>query len=196
MFSLDARRKKLNEIYAAYEDEVAEFKKAAVCTVGCAFCCTEVGNIDMNTLEGIIIQDHVSAFGERVGTEIGARLLRNKEEREKGRLARCPFLKDDSTCSIYDIRPFSCRQLYSVKLCTSAPVMHRQAYEASRKTIRKIQQLDVNGYSGHISYILFLLAQKAFRNQYLLGKSNPGGIADFGKSHGILINRFAVSSVP
>lgn len=193
MFSLNARRKKLNELYAAYEDEVVEFKKAAVCTVGCAFCCTEVGNIDINTLEGIIIQDRMPAFGERIDAEISTRLLRNKEERKQGRLARCPFLKEDSTCSIYDIRPFSCRQLYSVKLCISAPVMHRRAYEASRKLVQEIQQLDINGYSGHISYILFLLTRKAFRNQYLLGKSDPGEIADFGKSHGILINRFAVS---
>ncbi|MFH1147922.1 MAG: YkgJ family cysteine cluster protein [Pseudomonadota bacterium] len=192
MFSMDGRRKKLNELYASYEEEVAEFKKAAVCTSGCAFCCTDVGNIDINTLEGIIIQERVSTLGEQA-EEINARLVQNKREREKGRHSRCPFLKEDSTCIIYDIRPFSCRQLYSVRLCISAPVVHRQAVEAARQTVRKIQQLDMNGYSGHISYILYLLAQKVIRNQYLLGKSDPGKIADFGKSHGILINRFAAS---
>lgn len=193
MFSLDARRKKLNELYAAYEDEVAEFKKAAVCTVGCAFCCTDVGNIDINTLEGIIIQERINSLGEQIAAETGRRLIQNKGEREMGRLSRCPFLKEDRTCLVYDIRPFSCRQLYSVKPCISAPVIHRRAVEASSETIRKIQQLDLSGYSGHITYVLYLLTQRYFRNKYLLGTSDPGEIADFGKSHGILINRFAVS---
>jgi hypothetical protein len=52
-----------------------------------------------------------------------------------------------------------------------------------------MQKLDSSGYSGHISYILFLLDKEEFRNLYLRGKFKPQKIADFGRNHGILINR-------
>jgi hypothetical protein len=63
-----------------------------------------------------------------------------------------------------------------------------QALNLAKQTVKKIQQLDSSGYSGHISYILFLLDKEEFRKRYLRGKFKPQKIADFGQSHGILIN--------
>jgi Fe-S-cluster containining protein len=184
------KRKKLEELYSQYEKEVDEFKKSAVCVKGCADCCIDVGNIDITTLEGIIIYNRMATFEELLKSEIKARLAQNKMEREKGRLSRCAFLKEDKTCMIYDIRPFSCRRLYSVKKCDGeSPTIHRQALNLARQTVKKIQQLDFSGYSGHISYILYLLGKEKFRKLYLRGKLKPQKIADFGRSHGILINR-------
>jgi hypothetical protein len=57
--------------------------------------------------------------------------------------------------------------------------------------VKEIQRLDNTGYSGHISFILHLLGMAEFRKAYLSGAFNPALIADFGKSHGIIINRFA-----
>ncbi|MBW1717643.1 MAG: hypothetical protein JRJ77_17835 [Deltaproteobacteria bacterium] len=54
-----------------------------------------------------------------------------------------------------------------------------------------MQRLDDTGYSGHISFILYLLDKPGFRKLYLSGGFDPGKIARFGKSHGIVINRFA-----
>ncbi|MCD4754502.1 MAG: YkgJ family cysteine cluster protein, partial [Deltaproteobacteria bacterium] len=107
------KRKKLKELYNQYEEGVAKFKKSAACVKGCADCCIDVGNIDITTLEGIIIHDRVATFEEPLKSEIKARLAQNKMERENGGLSRCAFLKADKTCMIYDIRPFSCRWLYS-----------------------------------------------------------------------------------
>ena len=184
------KREKLKELYSQYEKDVAEFKKSAACVKGCANCCIDVGNIDITTLEGIIIHDRMAGFEEPLKSEIKARLALNKRHRENGMLSRCAFLKVDKTCIIYDIRPFSCRWLYSVKKCDGAsPTVHRRALNLAKQTVKKIQQLDYTGYSGHISYILFLLDKKEFRKLYLSGKSKPQKIADFGKSHGILINR-------
>jgi Fe-S-cluster containining protein len=184
------KRKKLKELYSQYEKDVAEFKKSAVCVKSCADCCIYVGNIDITTLEGTIIHDRVATFEEPLKSEIKTRLAKNKMERENGRLSRCAFLKKDKTCIIYDIRPFSCRRLYSVKKCDGAsPTIHRQALNLANQTVKKIQQLDFNGYSGHISYILYLLDREEFRKLYLRGKFKPQKIADFGQSHGILINR-------
>ena len=184
------KRKKLEELYSQYEEDVAEFKKSAACVKGCADCCIDVGNIDITTLEGIIIHDRLATFEKSLKSEIRAGLAQNKMERENRRLSRCAFLKADNTCMIYDIRPFSCRWLYSVKKCDGgSPTIHRKALNLAKQTVKKIQQLDFSGYSGHISYILYLLDKKEFRNLYLRGKFKPQKIADFGRSHGILINR-------
>jgi Fe-S-cluster containining protein len=184
------KREKLKELYSQYEKDVAEFKKSAACVKGCADCCIDVGNIDITTLEGIIIHDRVNTFEKSLKSEIKTGLAKNKMEREKGRLSRCAFLKADNTCMIYNIRPFSCRRLYSVKKCDGAsPTIHRQALNLAGQTVKKIQRLDSSGYSGHISYILFLLDGEEFRKLYLYGKFKPQKIADFGRSHGILINR-------
>ena len=189
--NLEEKRKKLRELYDQYEREVVEFKKAAACEIRCADCCIDVGNIDITTLEGIIIYEQIASFEEQIHTEIKNRLAKNKAEREEKKLSRCAFLNEDKLCIIYDIRPFSCRQLYSVKRCDGAsPTIHRQAVEIGRQIREKIQQLDLSGYSGHISYILYLLDNDNFRKCYLSGKSDPKRIFDFGRSHGILINRF------
>jgi hypothetical protein len=188
---LEEKKKNLRELYEQYEEDVAEFKKAAACESGCADCCIDVGDVDITTLEGVIIRERMDTFDKTLQAEIKAGLAQNKAEREQGRLSRCAFLKGDKTCMIYDIRPFSCRQLYSVKRCNGAPpTIHRQAMNLARQTVDKMQRLDFGGYSGHISYILYLLDKEDFRRWYLRGKSDPRKIVDFGRSHGIVINRF------
>jgi hypothetical protein len=185
------KREKLPEIYSDFENSVSEFKKSAACKVGCADCCIYVGNVDITTLEGIVIQNRLESFEKKLKDKIRKNLDKNKAERERSVLARCAFLKEDNTCRIYDIRPFSCRRIYSIKQCNqSQPVVHRQVIESADYTISKLQQLDDKGYSGHMSFILYLLDKSGFRKAYLGGKFNPGKIMNFGKSHGIIINRF------
>jgi hypothetical protein len=191
MMDIEEKKKQLRELYEQYERDVAEFKKAAACEAGCADCCIGVGDIDITTLEGVVIRERVATSDRPLQAEIKAGLAQNKAEREQGKLSRCAFLKGDKTCMIYDIRPFSCHQLYSVKRCNGAPpTIHRQAVNLARQTVDEIQRLDFGGYSGHISYILYLLAKEDFRRRYLHGKSDPQKIVNFGRSHGILINRF------
>ena len=183
---------KLPEIYSDFKNFVGEFKKFAACKVGCADCCIYVGNVDITTLEGIVIQKRLYGFEKKMKSKIRKKLDKNKAERERGVLAKCAFLKEeDNTCRIYDIRPFSCRRIYSIKQCNqNQPVVHRQFIELADHTISKMQQLDDTGYSGHMSFILYLLEKSGFRKTYMAGKFNPGKIMNFGKSHGIIINRF------
>lgn len=182
----------LPEIYSDFENSVSEFKKSAACKVGCADCCIYVGNVDITTMEGIVIQNRLEIFEKKLRAKIRKKLDKNKTERERGVLARCAFLKEeDNTCRIYDIRPFSCRRIYSIKECNrNQPVVHRQAMELADDTISKMQKLDDTGYSGHMSFILYLLEKSGFRKTYMGGKFNPGKIMNFGKGHGIIINRF------
>jgi len=161
------KKEKLLEIYSDFENSVSEFnvsefKKSAACKVGCADCCIYVGNVDITTMEGTIIQNRMESFEKKLKAKIRKKLDKNKVERERGILAKCAFLKEEDD---------TCRKLADY-------------------TISKMQQLDDTGYSGHMSFILYLLEKSGFRKTYIGGKFNPGKIMNFGKSHGIIINRF------
>lgn len=187
-----AKKERLQEIYECFETDAHKFKKDAICKIGCTYCCTDVGNVDTTTLEGVIILERVNSLPQPLKGQVKKKIAQNRLKKEKEKIARCPFLKEDDTCLIYDIRPFSCRQLYSIRECRGrGPTVHRQATEVVKKTVREMQRLDDTGYSGHISFILYLLDKPGFRKLYLSGGFDPGKIARFGKSHGIVINRFA-----
>ena len=187
---IQTKQEKLKQIYDDFEIRARPFKSGAVCEVGCAFCCNHFGNVDAITLEGLIIHEWIEGLDKQDQISIRKKIAKNMKKREKRSITRCPFLKKDNTCRIYTIRPFSCRQLYSLRKCTdSGPVVHRQAMELAKQTVKKLQQLDETGYSGHISYILHLIATPDFRTLYTSGGFNPVNIMRFGKKHGIIINR-------
>ena len=189
--NLEEKNERLKEIYERFESDASEFKKHAICKTGCTYCCTDAGNVDIITLEGVIIRERVNSLPQPLKGRVKKKIAQNKLEKEKGKIARCPFLKEDDTCLIYDIRPFSCRQLYSIRECSGrGPTVHRQSTELAREAVKEIQRLDDTGYSGHISFILYLLDMPGFRKLYLSGGFDPGKIAKFGKPHRLVINRF------
>lgn len=165
--------KLLEKLYTQFEEEVKEFKKNAVCHKGCADCCKQMAKIDLTTLEALRIKEKIETFDESTKLWIKKRLKKDLKKRKKKNYANCPFLTKEDTCLIYEVRPFSCRWIYSLKKCKgNPPLIHSCVFEMAKETIRKIKQLDNNGYSGHISIILQLLDQTEFRESYLLGKPN------------------------
>jgi len=192
---IKTKLKKLKEIYDDFEIQARPFKDSAVCKVGCAFCCIHFGNVDAITMEGLIIHEWIETLDKPDQINIRKKISKNMKKREKRSITPCPFLKKDNTCRIYTMRPFICRQLYSLRKCThSGPMVHRQAVELAKKTVKKLQQLDATGYSGHISYILHLIAKPDFRELYKSGGFDPVKIMPFGKKYGIIINRMVSSS--
>jgi len=188
--SFEEKKVELYKLYDSFERETMPFRRQATCRPGCSFCCTFMGNIDILTLEGLIVLEHIECQSEEFRGLLKKRIAENRIGKEDGLKPSCPFLREDRTCQIYAIRPFSCRQLYSVRECgDSGPVVHRQAIESSRTTVREMQRLDDTGYSGHISYVLHLLDDAAFRTLYLSGRFAPEQIMRFGKAHGLTINR-------
>lgn len=180
----------LQKIYNDYESEAHGYKAGAVCSKGCAYCCTHYGNLDITTQEGLRIDRHINRLRKSQKIQTQKAVLRNRRLKENDKNARCPFLKKNNACSIHTIRPFSCRQLYSLKKCgESGPTIHRQAADLARSAVLKLQQLDPNGYSGHISYILHLLQDDSFRDFYLNGGFDPEKIRPFAQPRGIVINR-------
>jgi uncharacterized protein len=183
------KQNQLVEIYNRFEKDMRPYKKDALCKAGCSFCCTHFGNVDIITLEGLRILQYLRELPKQHQKPLQKKIDKNKKDRENQKTSPCPFLKSDNTCLIYDIRPYSCRRLYSVKKCgDQGPTVHRQAEELSKEIIIELQDLDSNGYSGHITYILHLLRQPDFLKLYLSGGFNPVQIAAYGKSHGIIIN--------
>jgi Fe-S-cluster containining protein len=190
--ALEEKNDRLKKIYERFETDAYEFKKHAICKIGCAYCCTDVGNVDIITLEGVIILERINSLSQPLKRQVKNKISQNRLEKEKENIARCPFLKEDDTCLIYDVRPFCCRRLYSIRECLGrGPTVHRQTTELAKEAVKEMQRLDRTGYSGHISFILYLLEKPWFRKLYLSGGFDPGKIAKFGKTHGLVINRFA-----
>jgi hypothetical protein len=184
-----AKRENLQRLYELFDTSAYAYKKHAICKIGCTYCCTDAGKIDILTIEGLVIRERLNSMHKPVRKALKKKITQDKHTRENKKIASCPFLKKDNTCLIYDIRPFSCRQLYSIQECRGrGPTIHRQVSELAKDTVRKMQRLDHTGYSGHISFILDLLNQTDFRRLYLSGGFDPSKIIVFGKAHEIIIN--------
>jgi Fe-S-cluster containining protein len=181
----------LHRIYETFEADAGGFKTAAACARGCAFCCTDAGRIHITTLEGLAIRQAMERLAKPQSAAVAKAMAKDMRRREKGLASPCPFLMKNKACAIYSQRPFACRRIYSIETCsqTRPPILNRQVMELGAEAIRAMQMLDRTGYSGHISFILHMLDVPAFRNTYLAGEFKPEEIADFGKTHQILINR-------
>jgi len=94
------KKKQLRAIYDRFEEAVRPFKQHAICRLGC----TAVGNVDINTLEGLIIWERAKSFVQDKKQDIRDKLEQNKKQKEQQTIARCPFLGQDGACLIYDMR--------------------------------------------------------------------------------------------
>jgi len=189
---LDLREKKrlIFELYEKYERLVEPFKEQAVCEKGCASCCIDVGNVGATTLEGLIVLEYLQGWDHQALEEINRSLRENRREKLNSVLVRCPFLDGEASCRIYAVRPFSCRRLYSVKKCDGqGAVVHRQSVVLGQKMEKALQDLDPEGCSGHLSFILHLLKKEAFRWGYLKGSWNLEEFRDIIERYGLVVHR-------
>jgi Fe-S-cluster containining protein len=190
---MEEKLEQIRDIYAAFETDVASYKTDAACKKGCAFCCTHPGSIDITTLEGLAIRTEIMRLPRSLQMKLRKDLKRDMQKREAGRLNSCPFLMQNLACRIYAQRPFACRRVYSLHTCNAErpPMLHRAVMQIAAETIRRLQLLDDTGFSGHLSFILYMLAEPKFYETYLAGDFRPAEIMHFGKSHRIMINRMA-----
>lgn len=190
--NIEEKKSQLFDLYDRYAKLAEPFFLSAVCEKGCADCCTSVGNVDIVTLEGLIILKYLRSLDSSLQKDLHKKLKQNRKTKKESKYARCAFLLADNSCMIYPVRPFSCRRLYSIRVCgESGPTVHRQAWEAAEQIQSAIRQVDSNGYMGHMSYILQLLNDSNFLKTYLADKFSPYDIQTFAMNHGISINRLA-----
>jgi len=172
---LPEKKGQLFSLYEEFERRVAPFRAQAVCVKGCADCCIQVGTVAATTLEGMVLRGYLEGWSKQSREAVRQRLRANRREKLTQVFARCAFLDEKQACTVYPVRPFSCRRLYSVKTCgEQGPVVHRQAMALASRIIEVLQDLDPAGCSGHLSFILHLLGKKEFRRAYLQGIWNPG----------------------
>jgi Fe-S-cluster containining protein len=181
---------KLKSIYDAFEEKTAAYRSEAACTIACAFCCTAAGSIDATSLEVLVIREHIGLLPRVRQKSIQKALAQDIRKREAGIVLPCPFLQKNKACMIYGFRPFACRRIYSLHTCSkdNPPMLNRHVMEEAEQTLKELQQLDDTGYSGHISFIFFMLNNPRFLDTYLAGDFKPEEIMDFGKTHRISIN--------
>ena len=188
--NLSEKKQQVSQLYEAYERTAEPYKAQAVCAKGCASCCIEVGSVGATTVEGLIILDYLRRWDGQATKEMDPGLRANRSEKLKSALARCAFLDEEKSCRIYSVRPFSCRRLYSVHKCEGhGPVVHRQAVIVGKKVERELQLLDLEGCSGHLSFILHLLEKEPFRLGYLRGNWNPEDFRDMIERYELVIHR-------
>jgi hypothetical protein len=184
----------LAKIYSSFAQETNAYRDQEACQKGCGFCCTDAGSIDMTTLEGLQIQRTIKTLPRARQLLLAKALAKNIRKREQQETHPCPFLLKNRACMIYPVRPFACRRIYSNHVCTreNPPQISRHVMAMAASSIRALQQLDDTGYSGHISFVLHMLATPAFLETYLAGEFKPEEIMRFGKSHKIIINKMMV----
>lgn len=178
-------------IYRAFEDDVRDMTQSKACERGCCFCCEAAGTIDITTLEGLAIREAMEKMLKN-RQKLLTQAFRNEiRKREEGKTVPCPFLMKNKACMIYEDRPFACRRIYSHHVCTkdNPPAVSRQVMDRADQAIHELQKLDDTGYSGHLSYIIYMLSVPAFMNTYMAGGFKPEEIMEFGKAHRIVINR-------
>ena len=188
------KRSQLKKIYEAFDADTRDLVKGSACSRGCSFCCRQAGSIDITTLEGMAIRLAMEKMPKSRQKTLTKAFRNEIKQREEGKAVPCPFLMKNNACMIYENRPFSCRRIYSAHICSpdAPPAVSRKVMERADQTIAALQKLDNTGYSGHLSYILYMLSVPAFLNTYTAGEFKPEEIMAFGKAHRIVINQMMV----
>ena len=183
------KKKQVFALYEQYERLAQPFMSQAVCEKGCASCCIDVGSVGATTLEGLIILEYIQGWDRQALKEINRVLRENRHDKLNQVLARCAFLDQEQSCRIYTVRPFSCRRLYSLRKCDGqGAVVHRQAVMLGQKIEKELQNLDPDGCSGHLSFILHLLEREAFRRGYQKGSWKVEDFRDIIESYELVVH--------
>jgi Fe-S-cluster containining protein len=180
MFSL--KEEVLLGIYKEFEDWLSE---DIVCKKGCTVCCSQ--NVIITAVEGELIHRNIRKLGRE---EWMAGKLQEKGNTEKVQLTTngfaasclqgedvmpvsygnegpCPFLEEDC-CSIYEVRPFSCRCFISEKQCRpGVPAVIGETYlSASSAVMQIVEHLGQGEYFGNMLDVLLALCDLPENRQY------------------------------
>lgn len=186
---LEEKFKELDVLYQTFERTTAPFIAQAACGPGCADCCTHVGEICATTLEALRILAHVDGLPILQGALLRQKVAENRVLKRQNLLLPCPFLDPGKLCSIYPVRPFSCRRLYSLEPCGSkGPVVHREFWALAEQFTRALQAFDPLGYSGHVSYVLGLFEEPSFREAYFADRACSGALGTLIREFDLLVH--------
>ena len=119
----------ISEQHAFFDEEAAKWVDSYTLRGGRIFCgkgCRECCNLAVNGVftEALHIAEGVTSDQARRVREFAGRLLENTRDisdlksylrMHRKKMGFCPFLDDDGSCGIYDVRSFSCRSLLATR---------------------------------------------------------------------------------
>ncbi len=170
---LSLKEEVLRGIYEEFEKWSAE---EIVCTKGCAACCTQ--NVLITAVEGELIHRFIRDQGkeEWMAAKMQEKAVTKRVQMTTNSFAAsclqgddvipesygnekpCAFL-EDNCCSIYDVRPFSCRCFISEIICKSGvPAVIGETYlSASSAVMQIVEHLGQGEYFGNMFDVLLAL---------------------------------------
>ncbi len=178
-----------------------EFEKwsdeSLACEKGCATCCTQ--NVMITAVEGELILRYIqdrgkeewfaSKFQQKAGTRrpqfttngFAESCLQGKDVTPEsyGNTKACPFL-EGSCCSIYEVRPFSCRCFVSSRVCKpDIPALIPEYYlSASTAVMQIIEHLGQGKCMGNMLDVLLALCGISENKKYF--QLLPASMSDQG----------------
>jgi len=170
------KQKILQSIYASFEKWNTESQVEYACCKGCSTCCSQ--NVTITAIEGeeilryVIKEDMVDPFAEmllqagdinrpKFSTNDFAKACldgRDLDPEIQSNSGSCPFLKDN-VCTIYPVRPFSCRLFVSTITCSPGnPAQVSDLHlEASTAVTQVIEHLGQKEYWGNMVDVLLAM---------------------------------------
>jgi len=173
MLSIYRQLNVLDQLYRIYDQYVDTLDIA--CKKFCADCCT--CNVTMTTLEA---QKIIFALDMDFKNQMREKLSRQQqqprfipqvttnqiadiciagedppEEAIDPSWGPCPLLTDKA-CPVYDLRPFGCRNMVSIKRCeeTGTAEIDEFTLTVNHVFLQYIEHIDQNGFSGNLSDVL------------------------------------------
>jgi Fe-S-cluster containining protein len=122
-FSMEDGLALLKETYLTFDDAITEFKKYSPCDKGCWHCCCSIVETAIIEAENIrkyvtenFSKDEVEQLSKRIYdiSRFQPNSIQMSNEQVKTNYLKqsipCPFLNSDYSCSIYQVRPITCRK--------------------------------------------------------------------------------------
>lgn len=192
------KEKILLGIYEEFEAWATQEKN--ICTKGCATCCTQ--NVTMAAVEGDLIHRYIREQGdmewfagklqekgntrrpEMTTNGFAAACFQGEDVDSEayGNESACPFLENDC-CSIYTVRPFSCRCFVSEEICKRGveAVIPQSYLSASTAVMQIIEHLGQGEYWGNMLDVLLALSDLPENRKY--NQFLPASLPDQGRTH-------------
>lgn len=170
------KHKILHNIYTSFENWADQSQATQACCKGCSTCCSQ--NVTITALEGedilryILQEDMVDQFATALlkagelsrpkfttndfakacldGRDVDPEIHTNE--------GPCPFLQDN-ICTIYPVRPFSCRLFVSTVTCSpgNPAQVSDEHLEASTAVTQLIEHLGQKEYWGNMMDVLLAM---------------------------------------
>ncbi len=167
--SKNQETEKISKTFELYEDYARGIETA--CQKGCCACCTT--NVIVTGLEAAWLYE---SLDEEKKEEVKELVLASKEIERRipactinqmaelfkagmevpedsmpSGMIECPFLSDGS-CTIYPVRPFSCRSMSSTTRCATGTEAEMSPVTVTVNTVfmQFIEHMDKDGFSGNL----------------------------------------------